>query len=319
MSFTPRRNASQRPVSRTPLLSASIALRAALMRSTASARSNSGFALSPVKSSIERPATPVFTARATLTPTLSGSWAKPSSKSALTGISTAAQIAARCVQTSSTVTRLSALPSVQAKPALVEASALKPRCCKARALPTSKGLGMMKHPLSCNFLNAARLSAGVSMVAHLNICWRREHNGATSVPPDASRHDLAQERALLGEDELVLLGKTEIGHAFAVGTQPRPVAFIGGETLERDQREGDVVSALMRHPVADQVAAAFRDDGEPVFRILLELGALERIELVADENGDGHCGAPMVISPSLRAQRSNPCLCKRRDGLLRRF
>ena len=93
----------------TPLLSASIALRAALMRSTASARSNSGFVLSPVKSSIERPATPVFTARATLAPTLSGSCAKPSSKSALTGISTAAQIAARWAQTSSTVTRLSAL------------------------------------------------------------------------------------------------------------------------------------------------------------------------------------------------------------------
>src|SRR6185437_8700849 len=231
-----------------------IALRAALMRSIANARSNSGFALSPVKSSIERPATPVFTARATLAPTLSGSCAKPSSKSALTGISTAAQIAARWVQTSSTVTRLSALPMVHAKPALVEASALKPRCCKAFALPTSNGLGMMKHPLSCNFLNAARLSAVVSMVASFFICLRREHSSASPVPPDASRHDLAQERPLLGQDEFVLLGKGEIGDAFLVGSQSRPVAFVGRETLERNQREGDVVGALVRHPVADQVA-----------------------------------------------------------------
>src|SRR4029078_7903750 len=160
--------------------------------------------------------------------------------------------------------RLSALPSVQAKPALVEASALKPRCCKAFALPTSKGLGMMKHPLSCNFLNAVRLSAGVSMVSFLDVCLRRQDRRATPVPPDASRYDLAQEGPLLGQDELVLLGETKIGHAFRVRAQPRPVAFIGGEAFERDQRERDVIGALVRHPVADEIAAAFRNDGEPV-------------------------------------------------------
>jgi hypothetical protein len=61
----------------------------------------------------------------------------------------------------------------------------------------------------------------------LNVCLRRVDSGATPVPPDASRHDLAQERPFFGEDELVLLGEIEIGHAFAVGAQPRPVAFIG--------------------------------------------------------------------------------------------
>src|SRR6266404_4605535 len=101
-------------------------------------------------------------------------------------------------------------------------------------------------------------------VAPLNACWRRVDRNATPVLPDASRHDLAQERPLLGEDELVLLGEIEIGHAFRVGAQPRPVAFIGGETLERYQRERDVVGALVWHPVAEQVAAAFRNDGEPV-------------------------------------------------------
>jgi hypothetical protein len=34
-------------------------------------------------------------------------------------------------------------------------------------------LGMMKQPLSCNFLNAARLSAIVSMITPLDVCWRR--------------------------------------------------------------------------------------------------------------------------------------------------
>src|SRR5258705_3670149 len=153
----------------------------------------------------------------------------------------------------------------QAKPALVEASALKPRCCSARALPTSCGFGMMKHPLSCNFLNAARLSADVSMVAPLRVCLRREHSDTTPVLPVASRHNLAQESPFLRENELVLLGEIEIGHAFAVGAQPRPVAFIGSQAIERDQRKRDVVGALMRHPVTEQVATAFRDDGEPVF------------------------------------------------------
>jgi hypothetical protein len=57
------------------------------------------------------------------------------------------------------VTRLSAFAIVQANPALVEASALKPRCCSATALPTSKGLGNAKQPDSCIFRNVARFSA----------------------------------------------------------------------------------------------------------------------------------------------------------------
>src|SRR6202008_239239 len=71
---------------------------------------------------------------------------------------------------------------------------------------------------------------------------------------------------------------------------PRAIGLIGGKAFERDQRKGDVVGALMRHPVADEIAAAARDDLEPVPRIFLELRALERIELVADEHGDGRHG-----------------------------
>src|SRR6266404_4969646 len=160
-SGCPTRKPSQRPVNNTPLLSASIAERAALMRSIANARSYSGFAASPVESSIDNPATPVLTARATLAATFSALCAKPPSKSALTGRSTAPHSAVRCANASSSVTRLSALPIDHAKPALVEASALNPRCCNAFAVPTSQGLGSTKQPASCNFRNLARLSAVV--------------------------------------------------------------------------------------------------------------------------------------------------------------
>src|SRR5688500_9472114 len=96
---------------------------------------------------------------------------------------------------------------VQAKPALVEASALKPRCCSAFALPTSNGLGMMKQPLSCNFLNAARLSADVSMVAPQFVCFRRLHSNAASALPDAHAMTVRGKVRILGEDEIVLFGK----------------------------------------------------------------------------------------------------------------
>src|SRR5229473_2942375 len=160
-SACPTKKPSQRPVNNTPLLSASMAERAALTRSIAKARSYSGFAASPVESSIDNPATPVLTARATLAATFSALCAKPPSKSALMGRSTAPHSAVRCANASSRVTRLSAFPIDHAKPALVEAIALNPRCCNAFALPTSQGLGSTKQPVSCNFRNAARLSADV--------------------------------------------------------------------------------------------------------------------------------------------------------------
>src|SRR6266404_257261 len=54
----------------------------------------------------------------------------------------------------------------------------------------------------------------------------------------------------------------------------------------------------MRHEVTDEVAAAFRDDGEPALGIFLEHPPLERIELVADEDRDCH-----VEPPDLRSLR----------------
>src|ERR1700733_11599759 len=116
---------------------------------------------------------------------------------------------------------------------------------------------------------------------------------------------LAQERPLFRQNNLVFLGEIEIRHAFAVGAKPRPIGFIGRETFEGNQRRRDVVGALMRHPVADQIAAASGNDGQPAFGVFLEQRALERIELVADENGNGHEGLLWVKNqPSLRANGS---------------
>ena len=52
----------------------------------------------------------------------------------------------QCCSTSSRRHVLSARPVVHAYPALVDASAAKPRCWSIRALPTSHGLGMTKQP-----------------------------------------------------------------------------------------------------------------------------------------------------------------------------
>jgi hypothetical protein len=56
----------------------------------------------------------------------------------------------------------------------------------------------------------------------------------------------------------------------------------------------------MRHPVAMKLAAASRNDREPAFRIFLEQRTLERIDLVADENGNGQWNLRFLLS-SLRA------------------
>jgi len=62
-----------------------MAARAACRRSTACALSRTGWAGSPLESSMDRPATPVSSARLTLSKTASGVAPKPLSKSALIG------------------------------------------------------------------------------------------------------------------------------------------------------------------------------------------------------------------------------------------
>jgi hypothetical protein len=48
----------------------------------------------------------------------------------------------------------------------------------------------------------------------------------------------------------------------------------------------------VRHPIADEIAAAARNNLHPLLRIFLEMLFLERVELIANEDGDGHRGPP---------------------------
>src|SRR3546814_100069 len=94
------------------------------------------------------------------------------------------------------------------------------------------------------------------------------------------------------------------------------------DLVEGYQPEGDVVGALVRHPVAEQLPAAGRNDGQPVLRIGLEGGALERVDAVADEHGDGHggrscaalVGAPVVPRPVTAVLRPPPKPHPLKDG-----
>src|SRR6266536_2381155 len=85
-----------------------------------------------------------------------------------------------------------------------------------------------------------------------------------------------------------LLRKTEIGGAFRIGLEPCAVGLVGGETIERDQPVGNVVGAFMRHPIAEEISTALRNDSKPMPRVFFEGITLKRIELVTDEDRDGH-------------------------------
>src|SRR5262249_23682380 len=90
------------------------------------------------------------------------------------------------------------------------------------------------------------------------------------------------------ENDTFALRQREILQRFGIGSQPRAVRLVRGETVKCDQSPGHVVGAFMRQEITDQVAAATRDDAPPVLGISLEFVALERIDLVTDDTGD-HC------------------------------
>lgn len=68
----------------------------------------------------------------------------------------------------------------------------------------------------------------------------------------------------------------------------RAVPFVGRQALEGHERPRDVVGALVRQEVPDEPAAAPRDDATPVLSVPPEHLALERIDLVANDAGNGH-------------------------------
>src|SRR6478672_11324038 len=101
------------------------------------------------------------------------------------------------------------------------------------------------------------------------------------------RHGL-QEGALLAQDEALLTGEAEVRRALRIGLQARAIGLVGCQAVERNEGPGDVVGALVRQKVADQAAPALGDDAPPVAGVLCEGLALEGIDDVTDEDGDGH-------------------------------
>src|SRR5262249_60659643 len=113
----------------------------------------------------------------------------------------------------------------------------------------------------------------------------------------------AQEGALLGEDQALLLREAEVFRALAIGLEARAIGLIRRHAVEGYQTKGDVVGALERQPIADHGAAAAGDDGEPAPRVSFESIALERIDLVADEHCDRHAGLHVINDATMTHSR----------------
>src|SRR5262249_44027845 len=98
--------------------------------------------------------------------------------------------------------------------------------------------------------------------------------------------DYLHEISLFAQDEALRLGHREILTRFAVLAEAGPVGFVRRQTLKSDQPPGHIVRPFMRKKIADQMAAAARNDAAPVFRILLKCIALKRVNLVTNETGN---------------------------------
>src|SRR5215471_9197225 len=135
-----------------------------------------GWSSSSVKSSTEQPASPVSAARVTVRATPPGSSAKQFSRSAETGSSVAATIAAACARASSRLTEPSRRPSVAANPELVVASAWKPREASNAADPRSHGFGSSSgFPGRCRSRKCAAFSVWVVIACKLPNRDARRH------------------------------------------------------------------------------------------------------------------------------------------------
>jgi hypothetical protein len=89
------------------------------------------------------------------------------------------------------------------------------------------------------------------------------------------------------EYKALALRHGEIVARFRIRFQARPVGFIRGEAIECNQPPSYVVCSFMRKKIANKMTTASRNDAAPILGVQLEPVALERIDLVADDAGDG--------------------------------
>ncbi len=99
------------------------------------------------------------------------------------------------------------------------------------------------------------------------------------------------------------MGELEVGAAFRISFQACPIGFIRGQAVEADQAPRYVVRAFVRYEVAQQIAAAARNDTPPVFCVLAEGGALEGIDFVANKAGNHSARAFYRDSATIVLQR----------------
>src|ERR1700743_2423858 len=96
------------------------------------------------------------------------------------------------------------------------------------------------------------------------------------------------EVAFLAEDAAQILRHHEVCLRLWILSQPRLIALVRIQAVECDQAPAHIVRPLVWKEIANQMAAATRDDAAPVLRILSECIALIRIDLVTDDARDNH-------------------------------
>jgi hypothetical protein len=102
------------------------------------------------------------------------------------------------------------------------------------------------------------------------------------------RRGQLQEDAVFLQDEALAPREFVILPAKPMLAQPLAVGLVGRKTVDGIDAVGRRRRPLMRREIANQVGTARRDGLTPVAGILLERLPLERVDLVADEAGDGH-------------------------------
>src|SRR6185295_8669678 len=88
--------------------------------------------------------------------------------------------------------------------------------------------------------------------------------------------DHLDERPFFAKDESFRLSHREIGDRLGIGFQARSVGFIRGKAVKCDQAPRLEIRSFVREKVADEVAAAARDDASPIRGVLPETLFLER-------------------------------------------
>src|SRR6185436_13535183 len=89
--------------------------------------------------------------------------------------------------------------------------------------------------------------------------------------------------SLFTKNDTFALRQREVREGFSVRTQTGAVNFIRGKAVESDQSPRDIVCTFMRQEVTDEMPTATRNDAPPILRVRLELIALERIDLIAND------------------------------------